>query len=314
MMNKHAVLMVGLLTCVAPISSFADKVGDPAPPLTVKEWIKGKPVDFKAGTNIYVLEFWAALSPACRAVIPTLNELQNNFKDKGVVLLGIADDPPDKVKEFMAGVKIEYSVAADDRRKTARNYMVAYGQNGIPHTFIIGKDGNVIWQGHPLHGLEKALDDIIAGRYDLQKAIKTDAGRAELDDYRTLARKGDVKAVELGRKLLADRTNNAVQLCDFAYRIVTDVNNTNRNFALADEALDQAEKLAPGKVAQVVFTRGVVIFEKGKKEDGIALAKQAIDLTSNTNEMAVYNLRLNVMEARMKAESQNKLKSSPRKL
>ena len=311
MFNKHTVLLVGLMAFLAPISSFADKLGDPAAPLTVKEWIKGQPVDVKDGKNIYVLEFWAALSPACRAAIPELNELQNKFKDKGVVLLGIADDPPDKVKEFISGVKIEYSVAVDDHRKTARNYMVAYGQNGIPHAFIIDKDGKVIWHGHPLHGLDKALDDIVAGRYDLQKAIRTDAVRAELDDYRMLARKGDVKAVELGRKLLAERTNDAVQLCDFAYRIVTDVNNTNRNFALAEDALDQAEKLATGKTALVVFTRGVVMFEKGKKEEGIAMAKQAIGLTSNTNEMAVYNLRLNTMEGRMEAESKNKQRVAP---
>ena len=321
-------LPMGLLTCLAVISSYAQtptlpeqfivptksrppekisQLGDPAPPLAVKEWITGKPVDFtKPGTNIYVVEFWAALSPASRAAIPKLNELHNNFKDKGVVFLGIADDPPDKVKEFMSGIKIEYSVAADDRRKTARNYMLAFGQNGIPHVFVIGKDGKVIWQGHPLHGLEKALDDIIAGSYDLHKAIRTDAVRAELDDYRILAREGDAKAEELGRKILADRTNDAVQLSEFAYRIVTDVNNTNRNFALADEALDQAEKAAHGKAAQVVFTRGVVMFEQGKKEDGLALAKQAITLASNTNEMAAYNLRLNIMEERMKAEEQNK--------
>ena len=176
------------------------------------------------------------------------------------------------------------------------------------------EDGKVIWHGHPLHGLDKALSDIIAGHYDLPRAIKLDAVRAELDDYRMLADKGDVKAVELGRKLLAERTNNAVELCDFAYRIVTDVANTNRNFTLAEDALDQAEKLATGKTALVVFTRGMLTFEQGKKEDGIALAKQAINLTTNANEIAVLNLRLNIMEERMKAEEQNKHRSAPRKL
>lgn len=317
-MMKHLfsfwVLLLALMAGLMPVPSFADKLGDPAAPLTVKEWIKGQPVDFKGGTNIYVLEFWAALSPACRSVIPELNGLQNKFKDKGVVLVGIADDPPDKVKEFLTGVKVDYTVAVDDHRKTARSYMVAYGQNGIPHAFIIGKDGKVIWHGHPLHGLDKALSDIIAGHYDLPRAIKLDAVRAELDDYRMLADKGDVKAVELGRKLLAERTNNAVELCDFAYRIVTDVANTNRNFTLAEDALDQAEKLATGKTALVVFTRGMLTFEQGKKEDGIALAKQAINLTTNANEIAVLNLRLNIMEERMKAEEQNKHRSAPRKL
>jgi len=296
-----------------PAADKVSRLGDPAPTLSVKEWVTGKPVVFKPGTNIYVLEFWAALSPASRAVVPALNELQNEFKDQGVVLVAIADDPPDKVREFATGVKLEYTVAADDRRATARKYMVAFGQNGIPHAFIIGRDGTVIWHGHPL-GLKKALDAILAGRYDLQRAIVTDAGRAELDGYRLLARQGDAKAEALGRKLLADRTNNAVELCDFAYRIVTDVSNTNRDFALAEAALDQAGGLASEKTPLVDFTRGVVVFEQGKQADGIAIATKAISLLSDTNEIVAYSLRLKIMEERMKAEEKNKRRGTPRKL
>ena len=57
MINKHTILLVALMAFLAPVCSFAAELGDPAPPLTVKKWIKGNPVNVKAGTNIYVLVF-----------------------------------------------------------------------------------------------------------------------------------------------------------------------------------------------------------------------------------------------------------------
>jgi peroxiredoxin len=310
MMNKHAVLMVGLLTCLAPVSSFADKIGDPAAPLAVKQWIKGKPVDVKDGKNIYVLEFWAALSPACLASIPKLNELQKNYRDKGVVIVGISDEPAGKLKAFveLPNTQIDYGVAADDERKTAKNYMVPFGQNGLPHVFVVGKDGKILWHGHPLYGLDQVLDEITAGRYDLQLAVKADSLRAEMDDYRTLSRANDPKARELGKKLLAARTNNFPQLLNFAYRIITDIHNTNRDFLLAGEALDKAEKLALPKTAELVIARGMLLFESGKREEGLAMGKQAVDLAKDEKEKASIETYLRIMEERKNAEDKKTIK------
>ena len=308
MMLKYAGLVLGLIACLAPASSVADKIGDPAAPLEIIEWMKGDPVDVKDGKNIYVLAFWAALSPASRASLPKLAELQKKLKDKGVVVLGISDEPVDRIREFigMPEAQVEFSVAADDQRKTARKYMVAYGQNGIPYTFVVGRDGKVLWHGHPMAGLDKALDDIIAGRYDLPRAIKVDAVRAEVNDYQALVRQGDPKALDLGRKLLAARTNSVPQLCDLAYRIVTDVHNTNRDFALAGEALDMAQRLASSNTAPVILARGVMLFEQGKQDEGIALAKQAVELAKDPKEKAAIDMRLRVMEGRRDAEARNR--------
>ena len=49
------------------------QIGDPAAPLVVKEWIKGNPVEVKAGTNIYVVEIFGTTSLASRASITNLN-------------------------------------------------------------------------------------------------------------------------------------------------------------------------------------------------------------------------------------------------
>ena len=154
-----AALAAGLVSTVR-----AAELGDPAAALSIKEWVKGKAVDVKDGKNIYVVEFWATWCPPCRASIPHLSQLQKDYKDKGVVVVGVSDEKPDTVKPFVKKMaeKMDYTVAIDDSRKTYKGYMTAYKQNGIPTAFIVGKDGKVAWHGHPMDGLDKAIEKVLA--------------------------------------------------------------------------------------------------------------------------------------------------------
>ena len=55
------------------------KVGDPAPPIKVGEWVKGDSVaGFEPG-KVYVMEFWATWCPPCVAAIPHISELQAKY-------------------------------------------------------------------------------------------------------------------------------------------------------------------------------------------------------------------------------------------
>jgi hypothetical protein len=189
-------------------------------------------------------------------------------------------------------------VAIDDERKSNKGYMEAYGQNGIPHAFVVGKNGKVLWHGHPMSGLDQALADMIDGKYDLEAAIKKDEARAVRDEYQKLARDGDAKAKDLGKKLLAEKGTDVDGLCDFAFSVVADTRNKNRDFPLADEALDKAEKAAGAKTAQILGVRAIARFESGKQDEGIALAKEAVALAKDDKEKARYQNYLRVMESR----------------
>ena len=81
----------------------------------------------------------------------------------------------DKVAEFVndMGDKMDYNVAADGFERTmAKTWMEAAGQNGIPAAFVIDKSGKIVWIGHPMGGLDKVLDEVIAGTYDVKKAAE----------------------------------------------------------------------------------------------------------------------------------------------
>lgn len=292
------------LAALLAVPTSAAKLGDPAAPLKIKEWVKGKAVDVTDGKNLYVVEFWATWCGPCKTSIPHLTELQQKFKDKGVIFVGISDETVDKVKPFVEkmGGKMDYTVAVDDNRKSNEGYMVAYGQGGIPTAFIVGKDKKVLWFGHPMSELEETLDQILAGKYDLKTAAKKDEARARLDDYQKLSAKGDAKAKELGQQILADAGDDAQALCDFAFGIAANMRNKNRDFALADEALDKAAKIAGAKDPRVLGTRAISRFEAGQQEEGVALAKQAVELAPNDRDKSRYQNYVRVMESRMKAK------------
>ena len=145
---------------VAPVAP-AGKIGDAAAKIEGVEYLKGTfDGQFKPGT-VYVVEFWATWCPPCRKSIPHLSDLQKKFGDK-IVVIGISNEKADVVKKFLAdpNLKMEYIVAVAGQSKVPALYMKAFNQRGIPCAFIVGKDGNIAWVGHPM-GMEKSLEEAV---------------------------------------------------------------------------------------------------------------------------------------------------------
>ena len=156
-------------------------VGDPAPELKAAHWLKGSPVEKLDSGKIYVVEFWATWCPPCRASIPHLTELAHKFKGK-VTFVGMdgfehAEEAAAKklIQKFVddMGEKMEYHVAMDTKEKfMAKKWMEAAGQDGIPCAFVVEKTGKIAWIGHPMEGLDEALQEIVAGKWDAAQAKK----------------------------------------------------------------------------------------------------------------------------------------------
>jgi len=157
------------------------KVGDPAPKLQVAKWAQGEPVkEFQNGTT-YMVEFWATWCGPCRESIPHLNEIQNRYKDKGLVVIGQDSFERDEslVAPFIKkmGDKMTYRVAMDDKEeskkgKMAETWMTAAGQNGIPTAFLVDPNGKIAWIGHPMTLQDSVIEQVISGKWDLAKAAE----------------------------------------------------------------------------------------------------------------------------------------------
>jgi hypothetical protein len=89
------------------------------------------------------------------------------------------------VKKFVAkmGDKMDYSVAIDDDGKTSAGYMEEFGIGGIPHAFVVDKQGRVVWHGHPMDGLDKAVEQVLAGKLDIEAAKKRQAAMKKLEAF-----------------------------------------------------------------------------------------------------------------------------------
>jgi len=209
-MKPSRSLLTGLLGVLAlALPAVSAELGDPAAPLQIAQWVKGKSVDLAAGKGkkIFVVEFWATWCGPCRASIPHLTEMQKKFKDKNVVFIGVSDEEAATVKKFVEkmGDKMDYTVVVDKDRKTSKGYMTAYEQGGIPTAFIVDKEGRVVWLGHPMGDLEKSLEQVVAGKFDLGKAKQRETTQKKINEFYTLARKdaGDAKLNELAGEIQA---------------------------------------------------------------------------------------------------------------
>eukprot|EP01046_Picozoa_sp_COSAG06_P039988 COSAG06_NODE_4791_length_3950_cov_18.021240_2_plen_311_part_00 len=91
------------------------KVGGAAASLSSLKYVQGEAFELGGG-KVSVIEFWATWCPPCKIAIPHLNKLYvENYKAKGVQLVGVTKEDEGTVKPFIAERKHQftYPVAID---------------------------------------------------------------------------------------------------------------------------------------------------------------------------------------------------------
>ncbi|MBE3070569.1 MAG: TlpA family protein disulfide reductase [Planctomycetes bacterium] len=136
----------------APDALVGALVGTEAPEIEAAYWLNSDPLTLQGlRGQIVVVEFWATWCPPCRQTIPHLIELHTQYAGKGVVIVSLTDEPKETVAPFVKEMGMPYAVGGGS--KTGR----AYGVQGIPSAAVIDPAGKVVWQGHPMGGLDAAL-------------------------------------------------------------------------------------------------------------------------------------------------------------
>lgn len=113
----------------------------PAPDFTLKD-VNGKVFklsDYKG--KAVLLDFWATWCGPCKMEIPWFIEFQQKYKDRGLVVLGVAEDDEGwkVVKPFAEQMKINYPIVTGNETTDA----LYGGIEALPTTFIIDRDGRV---------------------------------------------------------------------------------------------------------------------------------------------------------------------------
>jgi peroxiredoxin len=140
-------------TAAAP--SFCDAQAKPAPlDVTLKD-MNGKDIrlaDYKG--QVIFLNFWATWCGPCKVEIPHFVELQEKYRDRGVIFLGLSvDDPVEKLRPFAEQYKMNYPVLIGLDREDVQDAFG--GLLGVPVTFIIDRSGTICRQHQGLATLEQ---------------------------------------------------------------------------------------------------------------------------------------------------------------
>ena len=94
--------------------------------------------DFKG--KVVILDFWATWCPPCKREIPDFIKLQSEYGSKGLQIVGIALDQPNKVQAFVKDNGMNYPILLGTN-EVAANYG---GVEAIPTTFVIDKSGKIV--------------------------------------------------------------------------------------------------------------------------------------------------------------------------
>lgn len=266
-------------------------LGQAAATLAGMEWVKGDPVEFQDG-KVYVVEFWATWCPPCRTSIPHLTELQHKYKDKGVTIVGISTESDrEEVKKFVAdwGAKMDYTVAIDADRSVSKHYTEAFGAGGIPHAFIVDRQGKIAWHGHPMAGMDEILGQVVAGTFDQKASAEELQLQKEIDklmnDYFASINYGDDSAASAAIAQNIIEKAPASNLNSLSWTIMTRVPEDKRDMEIALQAAAKANTLTQGKDPMILDTYALALFVNEQVDEAIAQQQKAVELSKGHEQL-----------------------------
>ena len=99
--------------------------------------------------KVLIVNIWATWCGPCRLEMPELVKMNNEYKSRGLVVLGLATtynehNDPVHVKDYIRAQKIPYKIIWDDGTLAAPLVQLVQGRSVIPQSFVISRDGRIL--------------------------------------------------------------------------------------------------------------------------------------------------------------------------
>lgn len=128
-----------LLLFLAATVAMALNVGDAAPDFAVLDMqgIQKTLADYQG--QVVIINFWASYCPPCRQEKPSMEQLYQDKKDKGLKVLAVSGEKKRKVARYLKKYPLSFDVLRDIDGATHRTY----GVLSYPQSFVMDRDGTV---------------------------------------------------------------------------------------------------------------------------------------------------------------------------
>jgi len=94
--------------------------------------------------KVVYLDFWASWCTPCRVSFPWMNDIQETYEHRGLVVIGVnVDHDRDLADEFLQSTPARFKIVYDPNGEIAREYNF----KDMPTSVLIGRDGKI----HSVH-------------------------------------------------------------------------------------------------------------------------------------------------------------------
>lgn len=94
--------------------------------------------------KVVVLNFWAPWCPPCREEIPDFIKLQDKYRERGLIFVGLALDEKLKVQAFADEMSINYPILLGEMDAVDLARKIGNRLGGLPFTVIIDRNGRIV--------------------------------------------------------------------------------------------------------------------------------------------------------------------------
>jgi len=118
----------------------ASPQGKEAKPFSVADMKGNKYSLEKLKGKVTVINFWFLECRPCRAEIPELNKLVDQYRGKDVVFLGMSTNKTTQLEQFLSKTEFRYNIIPESGMIAA-----TYGVTGFPTHIVIDRDSKVTY-------------------------------------------------------------------------------------------------------------------------------------------------------------------------
>jgi len=109
--------------------------------------------------RVLLLEFFAFWCGPCALSVPHLNELQEKFGARGLSVVAVTREGPERTVPWVQKKGVRYAYGYDPRGAMHSFFEI----DGIPFSALVDSQGTILWSGHPARLTDARIEAALAG-------------------------------------------------------------------------------------------------------------------------------------------------------